>query len=202
MVPLAAYIAGHGRQRGGSASRIIRSINDTLRGVEIDGGLANLSRALLRGLLNREIESSGTMLSGLIDCANTLELEPPDSLYDAVIGNPPYGRILRPSHELLERYRLVISEGYVNLYALFVEQALQWVRPGGIVCLIIPTSFVGGPYFAALRKRILDRASVLRLDLIDKRSDVFLDVLYDLCVILLRRNEGPTRRTIAKSSLC
>jgi len=38
-------------------------------------------------------------------------------------------------------------------------------------------SFVGGPYFAALRKRILERASVLRLDLIDKRSDVFLDVL-------------------------
>lgn len=201
LVPLAAYIAGHGRQRGRSASRIIRSINDTLRGVEIDSGLANLSRALLRGLLNREIESSGTMLSGLIDCANTLELEPPDSLYDAVIGNPPYGRILRPSHELLERYRPVISEGYVNLYALFVEQALQWVRPGGIVCLIIPTSFVGGPYFAALRKRILDRASVLRLDLIDKRSDVFLDVLYDLCVILPRRNEGPTRCTIAKSSL-
>ena len=47
-------------------------------------------------------------------------------------------------------------------------------------------SFVGGPYFAALRKRILEKASVLRLDLIDKRSDVFLDVLYDLCVIVLR----------------
>jgi adenine-specific DNA-methyltransferase len=201
LVPLAAYVAAHGRQRGRSASRIIRSINDTLRGVEIDGGLANLSRALLSDLLNREIESSGTMLSGLIDCANTLELETPDSLYDAVIGNPPYGRILRPSRELLERYRPVISEGYVNLYALFVEQALQWVRPGGIVCLIIPTSFVGGPYFAALRKRILDRASVLRLDLIDKRSDVFLDVLYDLCVIVLRRNNVPVRLAIAKSSL-
>ena len=180
---------------------IIQSINDTLRGVEIDAGLAKLSRALLTDLLNSEIGSSRTMLSGLIDCANTLELEPPVSLYDAVIGNPPYGRILRPSLELLERYRPVISEGYVNLYALFVEQALQWVRPGGIVCLIIPTSFVGGPYFAALRKRILERASVLRLDLIDKRSDVFLDVLYDLCVILLRRNEGPTRPAIAKSSL-
>jgi hypothetical protein len=34
LVPLVAYIAGHGRQRGRSASRIIRSINDTLRGVE------------------------------------------------------------------------------------------------------------------------------------------------------------------------
>jgi len=201
LVPLAAHIAAQGRQRGRSAPRIIRSINDTLRGVEIDSGLANLSRALLRDLLNREIESSGATLSGLIDCANTLELEPHVSLCDAVIGNPPYGRILRPYRELLERYRPVISEGYVNLYALFVEQALQWVRPGGIVYLIIPTSFVGGPYFAALRKRILERASVLRLDLIDKRSDVFLDVLYDLCVILLRRNEGPARLAIAQSSL-
>ena len=201
LVPLAAHIAAQGRQRGQSVPRIIRSINDTLRGVEIDSGLANLSRALLKDLFNREIELSRAKLGGLVDCANMLELEPPSSLYDAVIGNPPYGRILRPSRELLERYRPVISEGYVNLYALFVEQALQWVRPGGIVCLIIPTSFVGGPYFAALRKRILERASVLRLDLIDKRSDVFLDVLYDLCVILLRRNEGPTRPAIAKSSL-
>jgi len=36
--------------------------------------------------------------------------------------------------------------------------------PGRIICLIIPMSFVGGPYFAALRKRILKKASVLRLD--------------------------------------
>ena len=89
----------------------------------------------------------------------------------------------------------------MNLYALFVEQALQWVRPGGIVCLIIPMSFVGGPYFAALRERILLSASVLRLDLIDKRSDVFLDVLYDLCVIVLRKNGGPGRPSTPKSSL-
>jgi hypothetical protein len=72
------------------------------------------------------------------------------------------------------------GDPFLHGYALFVELALQWVRPGGIICLIIPMSFVGGPYFAALRKRILEKATVLRLDLIDKRSDVFLDVLYDL----------------------
>lgn len=130
-----------------------------------------------------------------------LELERPEALYDAVIGNPPYGRILRPSAAMLERYRPVIADGYVNLYALFVEQALQWVRPGGVICLIIPVSFVGGPYFAELRKRILQSASVLRLDLIDKRSDVFLDVLYDLCVIVLRRHGGPGRPAAPKSAL-
>jgi len=118
-----------------------------------------------------------------------------------VIGNPPYGRIFRPSATMLKRYRAVVSDGYVNLYALFVEQALQWVRPGGVVCLIIPTSFVGGPYFAGLRKRILQTAAVLRLDLIDKRSDVFLDVRYDLCVLVLRRSGGQGRLAVPKTAL-
>lgn len=201
LVPLAAHIAAQGRQRGARAKTILQSINDTLHGVEIDAGLAKLSQALLADLLDTEIETSGVQLDGLVDRANTLALERPETLYDAVIGNPPYGRILQPSALLRKRYSSVISDGYVNLYALFVEQALQWVRPGGIICLIIPMSFVGGPYFAALRKRILEKASVLRLDLIDKRSDVFLDVLYDLCVIVLRRDDGSVRPTLAKTSL-
>jgi adenine-specific DNA-methyltransferase len=201
LVPLAARIAARGRQRGAGAKTILQSINGTLHGVEIDAGLAKLSQALMRDLLGAEIETSGVELDGLIERANTLELDRPDPLYDAVIGNPPYGRILRPSSSLFERYRPVIADGYVNLYALFVEQALQWVRPGGIICLIIPMSFIGGPYFAALRQRILEKASVLRLDLIDKRSDVFLDVLYDLCVIVLRRTDSPAREAVAKTSL-
>lgn len=201
LVPLAARIAAQGRRRGSRAKTILQSINDTLHGVEIDAGLAKLSQALLTDLLDAEIETSGVDLDGLVDRANTLGLEKPDALYDAIIGNPPYGRILQPSGSLRKRYHPVISDGYVNLYALFVEVALQWVRPGGIICLIIPMSFVGGPYFASLRKRILEKASVLRLDLIDKRSDVFLDVLYDLCVIVLRRNDGLVRPVVAKTSL-
>lgn len=201
LVPLAARIAKSGHARGARAKTILQDIERTLHGVEIEPGLADLSQALLSHLLSGEIESSGVKLNGLVQRANTLQLELPESLYDAVIGNPPYGRILRPTSATLKRYRPVIADGYVNLYALFVEHALQWVRPGGVISLIIPVSFVGGPYFAELRKRILQTASVLRLDLIDKRSDVFLDVLYDLCVLVLRRNGGPGRPAAPKTAL-
>jgi adenine-specific DNA-methyltransferase len=190
LVPLAARIAAAGRRRGENARAILQSIATTLHGIEIDADLGKLSQALLKDLFEAEVQTTKTDLSSLIDCADTLELGPPQDPYDAVIGNPPYGRIFRPKRALKERYKAVISEGYVNLYALFVEQALQWVKPGGIVCLIIPISFVGGPYFAAMRQRILSCATVLRIDLIDQRSDVFLDVLHDLCVILLRRHDG------------
>jgi len=64
--------ASGGRPSGSLAERIPRLdaarctrqdspsvINDTLHGVEIEAGLAKLSRALLTDLLDAEIESSG-----------------------------------------------------------------------------------------------------------------------------------------------
>ena len=201
LVPLAARIAEKSRRKGERISTTLQSITSTLHGIEIDHDLGKLSQALLLDLISEEAEATGADLSALIDCADTLTLNPSKGLYDAVIGNPPYGRIFRPTKKLKQRYKAVISDGYVNLYSLFVEQSLRWVRPGGIVCLIIPISFVGGPYFAALRKRILQRASVLRIDLIDQRSDVFLDVLHDLCVMTLRRHDGMAQIGAPQSAL-
>jgi adenine-specific DNA-methyltransferase len=201
LVPLAARIAGDARQRGVDAAIILSGIEKTLAGVEIEPHLASLSRALLADLLCDEIAAAGRNLNVPIKRANTLELQIPDHPYDAVIGNPPYGRVYRPSKALLKRFAHVITDGYVNLYALFIEQALRWIRPGGVVCLIVPISFVGGPYFAALRKHILETARVVSIDLIDKRSDVFLDVLYDVCVLVLEKKNGKKQFGHATSSL-
>ena len=201
LVPLAARIAERARQRGGSAETILRAIESTLAGVEIEPDLARLSKALLADLLRNEIRSAGRKPRIPIKRADTLKLPPPEILYDAVIGNPPYGRVFRPSKEILEGFAPVITGGYVNLYALFLEQTLRLVKPGGVICLIIPMSFVGGPLFAALRKRILETSHVLSLDPIDKRSELFLDVLYDVCVLVLRKKDRAVRPTVPTSSL-
>ncbi len=201
LVPLAARIIQEGRVRRMGQENIVRAIQSTLAGVEIEPPLADLSKALLADLFRSELGAAAANLKVPITSANTLELPRPAELYDAVVGNPPYGRIYRPTKKLLKEFRSVITDGYVNLYSLFVEQSLQWVRPGGIICLIIPISFVGGAYFAALRKRILETARILRLDLIDKRSDVFLDVLYDVCVLVLQKRGGAGRPALPASSL-
>ena len=96
LVPLAAQIAEAGHKRGARAKTILQDIQRSLRGVEIDADLAGLSQALLADLLRDEIENSGIEVDGLVQRADTLRLKRPTELYDAVIGNPPYGRILRP----------------------------------------------------------------------------------------------------------
>lgn len=201
LVPLAARIADHARRRAAPAETILQAIESSLAGVEIETALAKLSKALLCDLLRNEIAAAGRKPNIAIQRADTLTLSPPDILYDAAIGNPPYGRIFRPSKTTLKHFSSVISDGHVNLYALFLEQTIRWVKPGGVICLIVPMSFVGGPYFAALRKRILETSNVLQLDPIDKRSDVFLDVLYDVCVLVLRKKSTRARVAIPQSSL-
>ena len=187
LVPLVARIVERTRRNRGNPEGILQAIESTLAGIEIEPDLARLSKALLVDLLEAEIRVAGRTPKISIRHADALTLPCPDNLYDAVIGNPPYGRLFRPSKGVLAQFAPVITDGYVNLYSLFVEQALRWVRPNGVICLIVPMSFVGGPYFAALRRRILQMSHVLSLDPIDKRSDVFLDVLYDVCVLVLRK---------------
>ena len=201
LVPLASRIADEHRSRGARAETALKAIESTLAGIEIEPDLGALSRLLLSDLLRGQIERTERRLNVRVQTADTLSLEAPPTLYDAIIGNPPYGRIFRPSKKCLKEFGPVITNGYVNLYALFIEQALRWVRPGGLICLVVPMSFVGGPHFAALRKRILDTAHVLRLDPIDKRSDVFMDVLYDVCVLVLRKRCGKEPAGRASSSL-
>jgi adenine-specific DNA-methyltransferase len=202
LVPLASRIANDGRRRGLTGNDVLCKVEQTLSGIEVVPDLANLSLSLLTELLSKEMAVAGRRkLQIRIERANALTLGGPQEPYDAVIGNPPYGRIFRPSQRLLKDFAPVITDGYVNLYSLFVKRALDCVKPGGIVCLVLPLSFIGGSNFSSLRKHILELARVVRLDPIEKRDDVFLDVLYDLCVLVLEKKGGQRYYIKPQSSL-
>lgn len=201
LLPLASRIITTAQRRGESPENTLKTIESTLYGVEVDRDLSALSKLLLSDLLRQRVPSAARKPNISITQKDTLALRPPAVLFDAVIGNPPYGRVLRPTKRMLKSFAPVISDGYVNLYALFLEQALRFTRSGGVIALVVPMSFVGGPYFASLRKRILDAAYVVSLDPVDKRSDVFLDVLYDVCVLTVRKKGGRLQTPVPTCSL-
>ncbi len=201
LVPLAQAIALDARRERLDPRATLDNIRETIAGIEIDKSLVQLSELLLADLLADELSRTRRKLRIPITNGDTLETVEPAPIYDAVIGNPPYGRVFRPTKIVLSRYASVISDGYVNKYALFVQRAIAWTKPGGVVCLIIPMSFLGGPYFAALRKHILDQATVISLDPIEQRSDLFMDVLCDVCVLTLRKKGVAQLQAVPTSSL-
>ncbi len=111
--------------------------------------------------------------------------------FDAIIGNPPWDMVrgdsgvdeTRAGRRLEARqttdfvrqagiYR-VESRAHVNLYQLFVERALQLVRPGGRIGFVVPSGLVSDAGAAPLRRHLLDRAEVDEITGLDNRLAIF-----------------------------
>lgn len=186
LVPTARLLIERRVMQNQAPEQACADVLEQLRGIEIDVGLARISAALVKRMIRREWDLD-VDTSGLVLCANALTAILP-ATFDVAIGNPPYSKVWRKGAEdakaLAGRADL---GGHTNLYALFVIRALDWLRPGGGLAFVLPTSFVAGPYFAGLREEILDRAEVVRLDLHQQREDLFLDATQDVCLLVLRR---------------
>ncbi|MGH3002428.1 MAG: Eco57I restriction-modification methylase domain-containing protein [Gaiellaceae bacterium] len=103
-----------------------------------------------------------------------------------IVMNPPYGRV-RLSSDARERWQSTLY-GHANRYALFLQAAIERVRPGGVVAAVIPTSFLGGAYFQRLRAFVAREAPLVRLAFVDARAGVFGgDVLQETCLAIFQK---------------
>lgn len=185
LAPVALHLIRAKRATGLTPSQAVGKTLQCLRGIELDPGLANLSMALLRKAIHaRHRVKVG---DSVVKATNAL-LETPVPSFDLVIGNPPYGRVAgRVEDAILLRAGRANMGGHTNLYGLFVLQALDWLKPGGGLVFVLPTSFVAGPYFEGFRHEVLQKAAVVAIDAHEQREDLFVDATQDVCVLTLRR---------------
>ena len=111
--------------------------------------------------------------------------------FDAIVGNPPWDMVrgdsgtdgTRAGRRLAARqvtdfvrqsgiYR-VESRAHVNLYQLFIERALQLVRPGGRIGFVVPSGLVSDAGAAPLRRHLFERAEVDEVTGFDNRLGIF-----------------------------
>lgn len=150
-----------------------------LNGIEIDTGLATLSSRLIAERLGSPLPRD-VILTG-----DALKVTIPAS-YGLVIANPPYGRMTIDGVRG-EAWRKVAHSGHINKYALFTELCLRHARPGGIVALVIPSSFRAGPLYDRMRTFIRAQAEVLAVGSIAGRDGVFIDVAQDISVLIVKK---------------
>jgi hypothetical protein len=114
-----------------------------------------------------------------------------DGGFDAVVGNPPWDMIRGDSGDDSSRrdrrdaaHRLtafiresgvyrVETRAHANRYQLFVERALQLVRPGGRIGLVLPSGLASDAGAAPLRRWLFERADVDEITGLDNRDAIF-----------------------------
>jgi SAM-dependent methyltransferase len=90
---------------------------------------------------------------------------PPNS-FSAILGNPPYINIRQlaktfgPEHVPSLRQRFRTARGNFDLYVLFIERAIQWLKPGGRCGLILPNKWATLDYARACRELLLSEATI------------------------------------------
>ncbi|WP_029032655.1 HsdM family class I SAM-dependent methyltransferase [Salinarimonas rosea] len=181
---------------GSSPDRRVADLRSRLAGVEVEGDLGRLANHMIRRAVERELLSFGPTAEecGLVREADALE-GLPTPLFDAVIGNPPYGRLGASEFAVWRDRYPEIVKGHLNWFSIFVRRGLDLLRPGGLLGFVLPSSFVGSPSYEAFREDVLRRAELLQLDHIDQRHGLFFSVQQDCCFLILRKRKGRRVRT-------
>lgn len=87
--------------------------------------------------------------------------------FDAIIANPPFGtKAVVDDKDILEQYNLHTIDSASPRESLppeqlFIERGLNFLKPGGIMGVVLPDSILSNPGLEWLREWLLDEASIL-----------------------------------------
>jgi SAM-dependent methyltransferase len=119
----------------------------------------------------------------------------PEPQYDAIIGGPPFVRLEalhRSQKERLRYYRqrfLSAQRGKFDLYMLFIEQALDLLKPGGLLAFSLSNSFLRSEGGRRIRGYIAANASVEEvLEFDDSRT--YADAATQIALLRLRKTRA------------
>jgi hypothetical protein len=89
--------------------------------------------------------------------------------FDAVIGNPPYIRILNLVDYYPGEVRFIQSHystagfGKVDIYVAFVEKGMQVINKNGLLGFILPNKFMQADYGIGLRTLLCEKQAITQL---------------------------------------
>jgi hypothetical protein len=108
--------------------------------------------------------------------------------FDAIIGNPPYGRSVTTGYRDYLDHEFRVSEGDYDSYKFFLESALDVVRQTGNLGYIIPNTFLTNSFFEKTRNYLLENTNLRDVvDLAD--AEVFPEVTINTLIYICERSK-------------
>ena len=119
-----------------------------------------------------------------------------------MITNPPFGENLKiDDPNILSQYQLTHGRGAVPPEQLFVEAALNFVKEGGIVGLVLPDGVLNNPGLTFLRQWLLGQARILASIGLPKETFAHNEGVNNPSVVIVRKFTHQEVRDAARGIL-
>lgn len=103
--------------------------------------------------------------------------------YDLIVGNPPY--YVLNKNDISEKYYRYF-DGRPNIFILFLIDCLKKLNKNGILCFVLPVSFMNCIYYDKTRKYIKNNYCIL--DIVFFKDSKFLNTKQDVFVMLIQNS--------------
>jgi hypothetical protein len=111
------------------------------------------------------------------------------SKYDIIVGNPPYGNILKNHEkEILKEEKIF----YRDIYCTFLLKALDWTN--NIIGFLVPKSFLLRQGYVKFRNKLLSKANIVKI--FDIGSKLFKNATNEVQIILYEKKSQYDSQTL------
>lgn len=198
LVPVAKRMAVELEQTGLTSIAILKKIEKQISGTDLNETLLDLSAQFLLMALSKHIDASGFTPTFLLNKGDGLLIEEEGKLKaNVVVCNPPYRKLNTIETKKYAAGFWEVIRNQPNIYGLFIHKTISMVRPGGLVGLLTPTSFLSGTSFSKLRSCIVKNSDVLQIDMLSGRASTFISVTQEAVITILQSKLEFERRDTA-----
>ena len=103
--------------------------------------------------------------------------------YDLIIGNPPYYVMAKSD---VDKAYYTYFDGRPNIFLLFIIKSLTLLTDDGILCFILPKSFLNCLYYNKTRKYIYDNYTILSIEECD---DTYIDTEQQTIIFIIQKKK-------------
>ena len=114
--------------------------------------------------------------------------------FDLIIGNPPY-YVMKKADVKSDYYDYF--DGRPNIFLLFIIKSLTLLTDDGILCFVLPKSFLNCLYYNKTRKYIYDNYSILSIEECD---DNYIDTEQPTIIFMIQKKDAVTSSDAADAN--
>jgi hypothetical protein len=110
------------------------------------------------------------------------------SSFDVVLGNPPWaGSKNSYNRTIKDAFAPWLSHNF-DLYLAFILRASQYVKPGGTLAFVVPSTLLFNDSAVRIREHLLENYDVISMRLFPRRSFIEVPCLIPIAMVLVKKN--------------